>query len=234
LLYRSVALHHVGDTDLAAFSKLGIRSVYDLRTDGERTAEPDRILNGVEHIVVDVLADATDAAPAQRQGPLSNPTAAGAMLDGDETLALFEDTYRAFVSLPSALAGYRRLYTDLSQCQHRPALVHCTTGKDRTGWAAAALLLLLGVPNEQVIEDFLLTNTELLPALRPVFDRFQAAGGDPTLLEPILGVRVEYLEASLDEMRNRFGTIDNYFTNGLGLDAATIAALRMAFVEDRA
>jgi len=156
------------------------------------------------------------------------------MLDGDATLALFEDTYRAFVSLPSALAGYRRLYSDLSQCEHRPALFHCTTGKDRTGWAAAALLLLLGVPNEQVMEDFLLTNTELLPALRPVFDRFQAAGGDPTLLEPILGVRVEYLEASLDEMRNRFGTIENYFTNGLGLDAATVAAVRMAFVEDGA
>ena len=73
LLYRSVALHHVGDADLAACSKLGIRSVYDLRTDGERTAEPDRILNGVELIVVDVLADSTEAAPAQRLGPLSNP-----------------------------------------------------------------------------------------------------------------------------------------------------------------
>lgn len=130
--------------------------------------------------------------------------------------------------MPSALTGLRQLFSEFAQPDRRPALFHCTTGKDRTGWAAAALLMLLDVSDNDVMDDYLLTNDELLPELEPVFDRFEAAGGDPALLRPMLGVQEEYLAAALDEMRQRFGTIEGYFTNGLQLDAATQDALRAA------
>ena len=75
----------------------------------------------------------------------------------------------------------------------------------------------------------LLTSDLLVPALQPVFDRFEAAGGDPALLRPLLGVLPQYLEASLDEMRTRFGTIEDYFSDGLGLDREAQTALRATF-----
>ena len=56
-------------------------------------------------------------------------------------LMLFEIGYREIVSLPSACAAYHRLFSDLTQEEHRPALFHCATGKDRTGWAAASPLM---------------------------------------------------------------------------------------------
>jgi protein-tyrosine phosphatase len=104
--------------------------------------------------------------------------------------------------------------------------VHCTTGKDRTGWATAALLLLLGVSEEDVFDDYLLTNELLLPSFAGVFEKFTDAGGDPSLLEPVLGVRRQYLEVSLATMRTSFGTIEGYFSDGLGLDAERQALLR--------
>jgi len=135
------------------------------------------------------------------------------------------------VRLPSAREGYREMFTDLADPAFLPASFHCTTGKDRTGWGAAALLLLLGVSEDDVMTDYLLTNDQLLPALKPVLDAFEAAGGDPDLLIPVLGVRREYLETALDEMRTTYGDIETYFIEGLGIDAETIARLRSRLVE---
>jgi protein-tyrosine phosphatase len=232
LAYRSTALNHLQGDDLAAFAGLGIRAVYDLRTAMERDSQPDRLPGDVAYVVVDVRANATDVAPAELARVLSDPTAATAMLEGGKAAALFTNAYRNSVSRPSALAGYRRLFPDLAQADQRPALVHCTTGKDRTGWAAAALMMLLGVSSEDVLRDFLLTNDELLPALPPVFDRFAAAGGDPALLRLVLGVEAVYLGAARDEMRQRYGTIERYLAEGLRIDSAARRELRAAFIED--
>lgn len=231
LAYRGVELDKLHGDDMTAFANLGIRSVYDFRTEAERTAQPDQVPPGAEYVIVDVMKDATGAAPAQVLHLLSDPRQAEQMLGGGKAVARFEHAYRQIVSLPSALAGYKLFFTDLLSEQHRPAFFHCTTGKDRTGWAAAALLTLLGVPDELVMHEYMLTNEELLPALQPVFDRFKASGGDPELLRPILGVQKEYLDAAFDEMRHRFGAIEGYFRDGLGLDQAKQDALRAVFVE---
>jgi protein-tyrosine phosphatase len=231
LLYRSTDLHRLAGDDLAAVEALGIRTVFDLRTEAERTAQPDRLPPGAELVVVDVLADSSGAAPAQLMRVLGDPVAAAEMLGDGKAVKLFEHGYREVVSLPSALAAYRTFFSDLARPEHRPALFHCTTGKDRTGWGAAAMLMLLGVSDEDVMRDYLLTNAQLVPAMQPVFDRFQAAGGDPDLLRPVIGVQEEYLEASLDEMRRRYGSIEGYFADGLQFDAGARQAVVDAFVE---
>ena len=79
--------------------------------------------------------------------------------------------------------------------------------------------------------DYLLTNDQLLPALQPLLDQFRSIGGDPDLLKPVVGVQQEYLETALDEMRKRYQTIDGYFSQGLGLDGATIGKLRTKLTE---
>jgi len=232
LLYRSTALDKLAGEDMAAFMGLGIRSVYDLRTAAEREAQPDRLPPGAEYVVVDVLKDSADAAPAQLLKVLSNPQAAEKMLGGGKAEPLFELGYREIVSLPSACVGYQRLFSDLTREEHRPALFHCTTGKDRTGWAAASLLTLLGVSDDLVMKEYLLTNTQLLPAEKPIFDQFQALGGDPDVLLPVLAVAPEYLNAALDEMRKRFGAIEGYFSEALKIDEGAQKALRAAFVDN--
>jgi protein-tyrosine phosphatase len=231
LLYRSTDLGKLSDADMPAVAALGLRAVYDLRTEAERTAEPDRVPAGADHVVLDVLADVPGAGPAQLLAVLSDPAAAAAELGAGRGAAIMAQAYGEIIGLGSALRGYRRLFADLAQERNRPALFHCTTGKDRTGWASAAMLMLMGVSDDDVMTEYLLTNDQLLPALQPVFDRFASAGGDPELLRSVLGVEPGYLEAALDEMRGRYGTIAGYFTDGLGLDAEVQAALRDAFVD---
>jgi protein-tyrosine phosphatase len=64
-----------------------------------------------------------------------------------------------------------------------------------------------------------------------VLDRFAAGGGDPRLLRPVLGVEAEYLRAALEEARLRYGTIERYFADGLGLDASARQRLRDALLD---
>ncbi len=231
LLYRSSDLARIGGTDATTLARLGIRTVYDLRTAGERTGQPDRLPTGSVCVVADILGDSPGMTPAGFATLFEDPAAAEKALGGGRAADFFVNANREFVRLDSARAGYRRLFSDVAGGARLPALFHCTTGKDRTGWGAAALLMLLGVPDEIVMEDYLLSGPRLLPGFRPMIDAFEARGGDPELLWPLVGVRPEYLEAAIAEVHRLFGSIEGYFAEGLGLNARIRSALRAVLVE---
>lgn len=232
VLFRSTDLSRVSGADLEALEGLGLTTVFDLRTEAERTQRPDVALPGVEEVVLDVLADDTDAAPSDMVTFLEEPHRAMAVLEDGKAEALLRRAYEQLVTLPSASAAYRRFFAELLVPGRGPALFHCTTGKDRTGWAAATTLLMLGVPEDDVRREYLLTNEQLLPALQPVFDAFAAHGGDPELLRPLLGVRASYLETSLAQVRTSYGDLETYFTDVLGVDTARRTALRDLLTEE--
>ncbi len=145
LVYRSTDLSRLTQADAGTAHGLGVRTVLDLRTQAEREQAPDRSLDGVEEIIVDVLGDSPGAAPARVLGALADPDRAAEMLGGGRAVAMFETGYRQIVSSPSALDAYHLFFTRIAQGPSRPLLFHCTSGKDRTGWGAACLLMLLGV-----------------------------------------------------------------------------------------
>lgn len=230
-VYRSVELSRIGDAGAAGLAALGIRVVYDLRTDGEREMAPDRLPHGAQLVVVDVLADDVGSSPAAIGPVFEDPATAERVLGGGRSARFFLDRYPAFVSASAARAAYARLYSGLATPEGRPAIVHCTTGKDRTGWAVAALLLLLDVPEEHVVRDYLASGPALAPIVEPLLAEFRSRGGDPALLEPFLSVRPEYLAAGLDEVARAYGSMPAYFAVGLGIDDAGQEALREALVE---
>ena len=54
---------------------------------------------------------------------------------------------------------------------------------------------------------------------------------DMTNLVALLDVRPEYLQAAFDAVDEKFGSFDAYLTDGLGLTAAEITALRGSLLE---
>jgi protein-tyrosine phosphatase len=231
LLFRSTDLSRLDDAGLADLERLGIRTIFDLRSIAERTGRPDRLPAGAEHVVVDVLADSAGLTPAdmERVGPRGGG-GAGA-LGGGRAERFFLDAYREFVELPSARAAYGRLFAEIARPARRPGLVHCTTGKDRTGWATATLLLFLGVPDHLVLDEYLRSGPPIGALFEPQLAAFEAVGGDRALLRPLVEVRGAYLEAGLAAMRDAYDTVERYLGDGLGVDAAARDALRQAFVE---
>src|SRR5690606_40943916 len=53
-------------------------------------------------------------------------------------------------------AQFSAFFKHVMQAQS-PLVVHCTAGKDRTGFACAMLLTALGVHDDDILEDYLLT-----------------------------------------------------------------------------
>lgn len=229
-VYRSAEFGALEGTAASRFEALGIRTVFDLRTQAEMELDVNVLPAGTAYVVLDILADKPGAGPAQMLQVLTDPKAAEQLLGNGKSVAAFEQSYREFVTLPSAIDGYRRFFTHLAEDENLPGLFHCTTGKDRTGWAAASLLMLLGVSDDDVLADYLLTNDSLVPSLQPMIDKFASIGGDPELLRPVIGVQRSYLDAARAEMQDRYGDVEKYFADGLGLSTATIDALRSSLV----
>lgn len=218
--YRSSQLDHITPVDMKSLQALGLKYDFDLRTALEHQASPDVSLPSVKEVWLDVLADEKEVDAAALGKLLENPVEASTIFGGGKSSEMFMGLYREFVTLPSAQVSYHQLFVELSNKKQLPALYHCGSGKDRTGWATAALLTLLGVSEDQVYADYLRSNDYLLPAYQSYIDHFVAEGGDRAIILDILGVKTEYLRAAFDEMKIRYGTIENYFEQGLGIDRA--------------
>jgi protein-tyrosine phosphatase len=230
LLYRSNQLHHISPGDMELIADLNLRYVYDLRTYDEMRSRPEELPPTVSHVWLDVLADSPQAGPAMLERLFENPDAANQELGGGKAAEGFAQSYREFVSLPSAQREYRKLFLSVADAGMLPALFHCTTGKDRTGWAAAAFLSLLGVPKDRVYEDYLRSNDYILPMYREVIDGAVASGIEEEIPLSILGVKKEYLDAAFDEMETNYGTIENYFADALGIDAGQQTTIRTIYL----
>ncbi|MFF0748424.1 tyrosine-protein phosphatase [Streptomyces sp. NPDC004267] len=229
LVFRSAQLDRL-EADDPMVARLGIRTVVDFRTWAERAERPDRLPAGARPLVADVLADylATSGLPpaARLKTLLSDPALAEEHLGGGRARAAFTRTYRAFVSTDSARASYRAFLTALGDPAAGPVLFHCTAGKDRTGWAATVLLSLLGADEETVLTEYLAVNPGVREAFAPLIEGFTLQGGDPELALALLGVVPAYLEAALDEVAVRHGTMEKYVREGLGVPDEVTGVIR--------
>ncbi|WP_150290998.1 tyrosine-protein phosphatase [Sphingobium estronivorans] len=225
LIYRSDQLDRLSDGDLAAIGALRPGLLVDLRTETERKREPDRAPPGVRQQILDVAADSSGSLGGDMRK-------AQAAIASGQGAALLAAANRDFVSLPSARAAYGTLLRELAEGNDGPLIYHCTAGKDRTGWATAVILTLLGVPQETVMADFLASNRYLKAKNDATIAAMKASGAafDPAFLEPVLTVRPEYLQNAFDEVQRRYGSFDAYARDGLGLSQADIAALRRRYL----
>jgi protein-tyrosine phosphatase len=218
LVYRSDGLDELSDEDRAKLHDLGIKLVCDLRTDGERESKPDREIEGARNEQFDVAADSGDLTKVITDAILSGDAAVQEEMLGDgKGEKLMTDGGRDMVSGDTASAAYTLMFDRLADDTALPTVFHCTAGKDRTGWAAAALLTTLGVPRDVVMADYLRSNDELAEETAHTLERVQGLI-DEDLIEPVIGVRREYLEASFTELDEAFGGIDGYLADRIDVD----------------
>jgi protein-tyrosine phosphatase len=231
VLYRSSALAGLSSDQMRGLKDLGLRAVFDLRSVAERQVAPDDLPPGVSLYPMDVLSGTSSFSPDRLAQLLSDPAGARRALQGRKASEVSEERFRELVRLESARQGWRTLYTSLTEPSRRPALVHCSTGRDRTGWAVAALLALLGVAREHIVHDYLVSDRLLEPLVAPGRRSFVDRGGDDSLFASLAGARRENLDAAFDEAERVYGSLENYYEDGLGMDATTRGALQASLVE---
>ena len=121
----------------------------------------------------------------------------------------------------------------LLAAEGKPVLFHCRAGKDRTGFAAAITLRLLGAPPEAIAADYRLSGGYALAALRPTILILRLLRGKTAanVVRELGSADARYLQAAFDTIDGQYGSFDRYARDGLGLDERAIARLRDALLE---
>jgi protein tyrosine/serine phosphatase len=205
-LWRSA--HHVeaADDDLTAIDGLGIETIIDLRGDDEREQHPCRRSENFAGRVLFAGGITAGLAPHLQ--------AAGGAIDVETARARMIDTY-AGMPYRSALVATLRLYLSALAEYDAPSLVHCVAGKDRTGFAVAIVHRLLGVHEDDLMHDYLLTNTagkieeRIEQGAAHIRARYGAEVGDDAV-RALMSVNPVYLDAALATVRRDHGDIPGY------------------------
>ncbi|HNA90550.1 MAG TPA: tyrosine-protein phosphatase, partial [Anaerolineales bacterium] len=110
---------------------------------------------------------------------------------------------------------------------------HCTAGKDRTGFAAASLLRILGVSQEVILEDYLLTNHYLLSAYKwnLMFAGLVKGRHFANYIRGFLQAHPDYLTAAFKAAEQAHGSFEDYVRAGLGLNDKDVNRLKDMYLE---
>lgn len=212
-LFRSDHLGALSAEDQATLAGLGLQRVLDFRGLQERAAKPNVLVGVIEHSL------AIEPTVVQRMDSLAE---AGERLTGEVVTGLMKDLYRGLVN--DHAHRFAELFEHLLQAD-APLVFHCTAGKDRTGFAAALLLLALGVPRDVVLQDYLLTNQHFRHPPMP------ATTTPPEALAVLWRVQQGFLDAALQAVDADHGGIQPYLRQRLGLSDAALQTLAQRYLQ---
>jgi len=212
-IFRSNHLGHLTASDIEVLRSLGVKSAFDFRGIEERAVA----ICGLSEIAVHSLPiEPTVVAALRTRG------ANGVALSSADALEVMRDSYRNYVRHNSG--SFRVLFAQLLG-DRAPLVIHCTAGKDRTGFACALILHALGVPDQVIAEDYLLTNR--------FYRRDPSASSDlPDDVRQVLGsVEASFLAAAFDTISADYGSLECYFTDVLGVGTRERARLEARYLE---
>jgi len=225
MLYRSGELSALTDDDVVMVDNLGLNRVCDLRAEFEVAEEPDRIYEGNEAIY-DILPFNLDPS-----------------MEGITNWFVFDprlvDTPNMYFNTAERnKENYKKIFDRYADLSQYAVLEHCTGGKDRAGTTAALLLLLLDVPEETIVEDYLLTCELRDP--QSTIDAFAAAlpvyEGVPEGVtiddwKPLIGCPEEAMRNLLDRMETEYGGVEGYLES-IGVTAEQQQTIRDILLKD--
>lgn len=201
LLYRSAHLGRLDPAGADMLGTLGIKTIIDLRGKVERTkALPELDTHrGIEIV----------SAPVEPGAPATMLLADGRTLTADLMRESITTIYGRYGRDP--MLGFGAALQALLDRSDAPLLIHCTAGKDRTGYTVALVQLLLGVPLSVVMADYQLTNS--------LWDRAYdgASRFPPDVMEPGLLADEKYLSSALTALQEEHGEIDTFAARATGI-----------------
>lgn len=224
LIYRSGASAMLTPDDLAKVKALGLHNIVDLRSDEERVLAPTKI-DGITYSAVGYSMTALLA--GMGNGVPQNGSA----------------IYRNF---PSMLAPQLRIVFGILKRQDGPIEYNCSAGQDRTGFTTAMILSALGVPRETILQDYHLSTAYRQPQFEmpridparypgnPVAQMFAHYQDNPAMAkaQPLKEADgTAFLSGAFDEIDEKWGSVDAYLEQEVGVTAQDRAELRRLYLQ---
>lgn len=223
-LFRSGQLSGLSEQDVALLASLQLDLVFDFRRTEEQAADLSRLPREHGPRVVSLpIIPGSNSRFFEEAGQHSGQP--------DAMFEFMLEINRDFAG-PQA-ATYRRMFSEILAAPEARFLVHCAAGKDRTGFAAAIILLALGVPREVVMRDYLLTARFFRPEreMDRLRIKYQLEHMAAEAILPMLEVHEDYLAQALQYIDQNFASVEDYLASALGVGGAELAELRARYLE---
>jgi protein-tyrosine phosphatase len=211
VLFRADGLSELTEPDLAVLRQLGIRTVVDLRSGYE--VEQSRF-NVEAHPVefhhfpfIDQLPDVEEW--DRRPGLL-----------GSQYTEMLDDAMPQIVGALEVLAGP----------EARPAVFHCTAGKDRTGLLSALVLSLLGVPEETVVADYALSGAAMERLRAKLILKYPDGKDVIADISEVFSADPDNMVRLFAHLHERYGSVAGYAERA-GVSVQVVTRLRAALLE---
>ena len=225
-VFRSDALANLTSADYDRLNAMGIALVCDLRTREERKSASTEWRDGSP---VFILAPVSES----DKGSSQNSHVTDALRTGielEEGKTLFEKFY---VQMVLESAGKFGTVLRALASTDRPSMFHCAGGRDRTGITAAMLLQILGISEDTILQDYLLSTKYLSerPAQNPGVPltaseaRLAETSAEVTRLQP------RYIQAVFNAITAKYGSFEQYRRDGLQLTDADVRRLKVRLLE---
>jgi protein-tyrosine phosphatase len=211
VLFRADGLGELTEADLTILRELGICTVVDLRSGDE-----------VEQSRFDVDAHPVTFHhfPFIKSLPNVEEFERAPGFLGDQYTEMLDEATSQIVGALTALAAP----------DARPAVFHCTAGKDRTGLLSALVLSLLGVPEETVVADYALSGEAMARLRAKLIVKYPDGKLLITDSDSIFSADPANMVALFAHLRARYGTVADYAAK-IGVPGDVISRLREALLE---
>jgi protein-tyrosine phosphatase len=228
-LFRSGQLSELSDRDIDLLATLELDLVCDFRREEEQITDPSR-LPGQRPLKIASLpiipgSNSRFFEQAEHQGGERLTFGRQAMFD------FMLEINRDFAE--GQRDTYAQMFREILALQDARFLVHCAAGKDRTGFAAALVLLALGVPREVVMRDYMLTGRFFSPEtqMRRLQRKYGMEHVDADAVRPMLEVHEDYLARGLASIEGNYGSVERYLQEALKVGSAELAELRARYLD---
>lgn len=219
-LFRSGHTALLSERDVGVLEGLDIRICCDFRRQEEHLIEPSRLPSTTQ--IVGITVD-----------PGSSTTFFSRLAEGGvspaEMASFMEEVNREFVRHHAL--QFRRMFVELLALSEGAFMINCAAGKDRTGFAAAMILAALGVPQETIVADYMLSGRyfPIERELSRVQQKYAGHSGrtlDAELVLPMMQARREYIAAAFAAIHEDFASTERFLDEALGVDAGARSELR--------
>ncbi|MDH3992771.1 MAG: tyrosine-protein phosphatase [Gammaproteobacteria bacterium] len=228
VLYRSGTFAHSSKADLQGLQQLQLATLIDFRSGGEKEEEPNQLPQPASFTVVEIPT--LDEGNKALVGEVMERVESG-NFDGFDPDQFMLTANRQFAT--EFTPQFRQFIHTVLDAEGKPVAWHCSAGKDRTGFASAILLRVLGVPQETVMRDYMESKQHALEARKNQLLLLRVFKGEEAAdkLAIMMGVEEAWLLAAFEEIDARWGSFDNYVSEGLQLTDRDIAKLRNQLLE---
>ncbi len=227
LFYRGAGLSFFNEEELDLFRQIGIRTIMDLRSGIEIKEAPDPIIDGaayIEHSGLEVKGS-----KQIDWSPKGMKKIGG---EADEQIAKITHYYTLIAFDNEAF----RLMVNEIVNDRLPLYFHCATGKDRTGFAAVVIEMLLNVKEEEMKKDYLLSNI----FRKKIIDQSLESVKDIAVNNPEInvlitlqdGVREEIFDTFITSVKEKYPSFDEYIMKEYGISPEKLQEIRDKYLEN--